>query len=183
LSELASALDAIGTTSIHTIGFRHVSAGNDPLSGTGARIHGGPWNPSGSFSTLYLGLSQETVAAEWARAAAAQGLDLDDFLPRELYELDLSLASVLDLRPLEARSAAKLTVHDVSAEEQRACQRVGEAAHSLGLEGLMAPSATGIGDVIAVFLDQLKPNAQLDVVSPHTWNVPADAPLPSDLPE
>ncbi len=183
MSDLASALDAIGTTSIHTVAFRHVSAGTDPLLGTGARIHGGRWNPPGSFSTLYLGLSEETVAVEWARAAAAQGLDLDAFLPRELYEFELSLTSVVDLRPLKARSIAKLTVHDITAEDQRACQRVGEAAHSLGLEGLMAPSATGIGDVIAVFLDQLKPNAQLDVVTSHTWNVPADSPLPRDLPE
>src|SRR6266508_560863 len=99
LDELVAKIDELGTTGFAGRAFRHVSPGVDPRSGTGARIHGGRWNPADSFRVVYLGLSIETVAAEFRRAAERQGLRPTDFIPRELHELEVSLRTVLDLRP------------------------------------------------------------------------------------
>ena len=44
------------------------------------------------------------------------------------------------------------------------CQRVGEFAQYLGLQGILAPSATGMGIVIVVFEARVRPD-QLELVS------------------
>jgi hypothetical protein len=41
---------------------------------------------------------------------------------------------------------------DVSLE---ACQELGATAHSLGVQGISSPSATGVGDVLAVFVQRI----------------------------
>ena len=44
------------------------------------------------------------------------------------------------------------------------CQRVGQAAHQLGLHGLIAPAATEVGETLALF-EQHLPEAQLPVLT------------------
>ena len=151
--ELVGRIDALGSTALRTVAFRHVSVGTNPKAGTGARIHGGRWNPPNSFATLYLGLDVETVAAEFARAARKQGLSPEQFLPRELCTIRVSLSALLDLRGEESRAAIGLSDEQLRADEPASCRGVGEAAHYLGLEGVLAPSATGAGTVLAVFLE------------------------------
>jgi RES domain-containing protein len=170
--DLVARIDALGPALLETTAFRHVSVGGDPRTGVGARIHGGRWNPPDSFSTLYLGLSEETVRAEWERAAKRQGLRLEDFLPREFYSFNVVLHAVVDLRSSEARHQVGLTDADITADDQRACQRVGEAAHFASFEGVVAPSATGSGEIVAVFLDQLKPDSRLEPTHLATWAAP-----------
>ena len=70
--ELLSRLGNLKPTPLATTAYRHLAPGRDPLSGEGARIHGGRWNPPESFPTIYLGLSEATVDAEFARMAAKQ---------------------------------------------------------------------------------------------------------------
>ena len=50
------------------------------------------------------------------------------------------------------------------------CQEVGEAAHHLGREGILAPSATGTGTVLAVFVERVLPNSRLALVSTTRWD-------------
>lgn len=171
---LVGRLDAVGGVSLHSTAFRHVSAQTDPKSGIGARIQGGRWNPPESFSTLYLGLSRDTVIAERRRAAARQGLAPEDFLPRDLYEFDVILHAVLDLREPATRESVGLSDAELVAEDARACQQIGEAAHYLGLEGIVAPSATSVGNVIAVFLDRLGPDSRLDARRLEEWLIPPE---------
>jgi RES domain-containing protein len=165
LPQVAERVSALGASPFERTAFRHVSGTSDPRSGIGARIHGGRWNPPESFSTLYLALTVETLVAEWMRAAARQGLAPEDFLPRTLVTLQVRLEAVVDLRKPHARKSVGLTDADITSINAAPCQTIGEAAHFLGHEGLLAPSATEVGDVLAIFLDNMKVDSRVDVIS------------------
>jgi RES domain-containing protein len=174
--ELASKLDALGAGELQGVFYRHVAAGRDPRSGLGARINGGRWNPPESFSTLYLADSVETVAREFLRLARRQGLRLEDFLPRDLYTFEVRLEAVVDLRGEETRERVGLSDAELRGDDPRACRAIGEAAHYLDFEGVTAPSATGAGEVLAVFLDRLRSNSRVEPMARERWEVPPSEP-------
>jgi RES domain-containing protein len=156
--------------------FRHLARDVHPLSGVGARIHGGRWNPPGSFSTLYLGLERETPVLEFYRLAKRNGRAPEDFLPRQMYRYRIALTAVLDLRAPSARADFRLGDHSLGSDDTGRCQQIGETAHYLGLEGLLAPSAAGKGTVLAVFFDCLHANSQIQPLSHELWTVPPQEP-------
>jgi RES domain-containing protein len=139
------------------------------LSGRGARIHGGRWNPPDSFSVLYLGLDRQTVVYEFERLAHRQRRDPADFLPRAFYRYDLALQSILDPRDAEALEAVGLGVAELTSDHLDACQRVGRAAHHAGHEGILAPSAAGDGTVVALFLDRMQFGSTIVPTRMEVW--------------
>jgi RES domain-containing protein len=167
--DLLARVERLGAVALETTALRHVSVGRDPCSGTGAKIHGGRWNPPNSFATIYLALEEATLFAEFERAARRQGLAPDDFLPRDLHRLAVKLTAVLDLRESAAREAIRLTEHELRGDNREPCRAIGRAAHDLGLEGVLAPSATGSGTVLAVFPDDLAPGSVLTILSSEAW--------------
>lgn len=52
---------------------------------------------------------------------------------------------------------------------RHARQSVGEAAHYLRLEAILAPSAAGTGIVVAVYLEKLRPGSALEPTSSEMW--------------
>lgn len=149
--------------------FRHQPPHYDPLSGTGARRVGGRWNPAQSFSTLYLGTERRTATAEFERLLRQQGVSLADVLPRCLFRYEVKLRNVLDLRDSATLALVGLTEDDIAAEPRSKCQQVGEAAHHCGREGIIAPSATGFGSVLAVYIDRLMPGSELHPYQEELW--------------
>lgn len=121
-----------------------------------------------------MALSRETVVAEFYRLASGAGLDPEVLLPRDLFGLKLSVEKCLDIRSGEARDRLNIGHNQMRAADASACQAVGAAAHHLGLEGIIAPSATGIGHIVAVFTDRLSPESVLTAIRPATWT---EAPL------
>lgn len=90
---------------------------------------------------------------------------------------EVEIANVLDLRESAGRDAVGLTIADLCSEvgEYRACHRIGEAAHQLGLHGIIAPAASSLGETLAIFEDQLPENEQPALVEEQTWDsLPAD---------
>ena len=166
---LVGALDALAPTSYTGEAYRHVAENRHPLSGAGARSQGGRWNPPQSFATLYLAVERETVEAEFARMAARQGLPLTAFLPRRMYRYEVKLSAVVDLRQPSARQALDLSDDQLSADDLRACQAIGEAAQYLGREAILAPSATGAGTVLAIFFDRLQPGSVVRDIDFVRW--------------
>jgi RES domain-containing protein len=172
---LVEAIDRLPPTPYRGTAFRHQPPKYAPLSGRGARIVGGRWNPPDSFSVLYLGLSREIVRAEFRRHARRQGLALDAFLPRSFYRYELSVENLLDLRDEAACAALGLHGAELTGDSVRRCQAVGEAAHFIGREGIVAPSAAGAGTVVALFPDALMPNSEIQPTKREQWDLPADA--------
>jgi RES domain-containing protein len=170
--ELASRIDALGAGELQGVFYRHVAVRRDPRSGLGARINGGRWNPPESFSTLYLADSVETVAREFLRIARRQGVRPEDFLPRDLYTFEVQLEAVVDLRTPEARRRVGLSDAELRSDDPRACRAIGEAAHDLDFEGVTAPSATGSGEVLAVFLERLRRSSRVEPTARELWESP-----------
>jgi RES domain-containing protein len=167
--KLLARVDAVEPTPFAGQAFRHLGQDRHPLSGTGARAHGGRWNPPESFSTLYLALERETTVREFYRLAKRQGRVPEDFLPRRMYRYDVALAAVLDLGDASTRTAVHLSGSELSADDAGKCQQIGEAAHYLGLEGILAPSATGEGTVLAVFFDRRHADSQVRDLDYEPW--------------
>lgn len=170
--DLLARLEALEPIALSTQAFRHVAHDHHPLSGAGARLHGGRWNPPGSFSTLYLGLDRHTTVNEFFRLVARQGRMPEDFLPRRMYTYEVVLNSVLDLRDPAARAAAELSDSELGANDAARCRQIGASAHYLGLEAVLAPSAAGEGTVLAVFFDLLRADSQVRDVAWEPWIVP-----------
>jgi RES domain-containing protein len=170
LETLVAALDRHGATTFEGVAYRHVAAGRDPLSGEGARLAGGRWNPPLSFAVLYLALEMNTAVAEFHRLATKQGLAPADFLPRELFTYRARLQRVADLRDDTLAEAVGLSRSGIRADAPSAAQAVGQAAHHAGFEAILAPSAACDGAVLAVFLDRLLADSRLKPVASERWN-------------
>jgi RES domain-containing protein len=175
---VAAAVDGLASAGLSGEAFRHVAENRHSLSGAGARSLGGRWNPRESFATLYLALERETVVREFLRLAQRMGRAPDDFLPRRFYRYSFELSGLLDLREAGARAAVGLTDAQISGDDLGPCQAVGEAAHYLGREGVIAPSATGSGTVLAVFFDRLTAGSFVRELEYERWQSPPVSPEP-----
>jgi RES domain-containing protein len=173
-SELIEALDRLPRTQFEDVAVRHIAPGYLPLSGEGARVHGGRWNPPGSFAVLYTALDRATMLGELERAARRQGLSIGDLLPRNEVTYDVFLTRVLDLRDASNRAAVGLSEEDIADDNWSQCQEVGDAAHYVGFDAILSPSAIGSGETLAIFLDLLIAATRLEVVSTAEMAVPSE---------
>jgi len=155
--DLVDRVNELGPSGWTGTTYRHTAVGRDPLSGEGARMNGGRWNPPGR-PTIYVARPEKTCMAELARSAERGGFPLRALLSRgrELHTIDVQALPVLDLTSADALDHVGLTLEDVQGDDWIACQAVGQAAHFLAMAGVAAPSATGGGLVVAAFEDRVK---------------------------
>ena len=163
-------VDAIEPVAFRGCAYRHVARTKSPISGEGARVHGGRWNPPQSFPTLYLALDRPTVLAELKRTALRFGIAPEGLLPRAVYRCDIAIRQCLDLRDQGNREQVGLSLDAIRSEDPRRCQGVATAAHYLGLEGLIAPSAAGAGSTIAIFTDRLLADSCVEPRDAEIWS-------------
>lgn len=166
---LVRAVDRFPRGGFSGLAYRHVGPGHPPMSAEGSRIRGGRWNPPESFPTLYLTLDQATVVAEFLRHAERQGMPPGNLLPRKLVTCRVELSAVLDLRDRLPWQEIDLGDDDVMSDDMSACQRIGDAAHYASFEGLLAPSATGAGDILAIFTDRLRAGSRVEPIDTKEW--------------
>jgi len=133
------------------LGPRHL-----PLSGEGARLYGGRFNPSESFPVLYLCRSRPCAAAELARMGERQAIGIEALLPRRLFRYEVSLFRVLDLTDEVTLRALDIDQDVLMGSSWSTCQDIGSMAHSLNIQAINSPSATGVGEVLAVFNENVK---------------------------
>lgn len=169
IADLVRRIDQVPSSRWSGSAWRHVAAGRPPLSSEGARITGGRWNPPGSFAALYLGTSKESVIAEFHRLAARQRLDPTDFLPRTLYRYGIELTDVLDLTDPVNQDAIGYGLEDISGDDLTTPRNIGEAAFACGREAVSAPSATGHGQILVVYLERLSPGSYVREEESEMW--------------
>lgn len=116
-------------------------------------MFGGRWNPRHAFPTIYLADPLRAGMLELDRLAEASGTTPQRLISRgyELHTIQIADLSVLDLRTEDALAAVGLNLDDIADDDWTACQTVGHAAWFLELQGVLAPSASGEGHVLAVF--------------------------------
>ncbi len=134
------------------------------MGGEGARVLGGRWNPPSSYPTLYTALDPGTVALEVQRTAHKLGVTVAELLPRHLVTIRVSLGAILDLTDAATIATSGWTKAVVTDDDTRICQAIGDAAHYIGFEGILAPSAAGPGDALAIFINRLKPTSSLELI-------------------
>lgn len=136
--------------------FRHMAARwDDPLSGEGARIHGGRFNPPDSFPVLYLCTTRSCSAAELRYRGERLVIGVEGLLPRALHRYEVSLDRVLDLTSRETLEHLGVTNAQIVGMDLGIPSQIGEAAHAIGSQAIRAPSATGVDEVLAVFPELL----------------------------
>lgn len=168
---LVDAIDHLDPMPYEGVAYRHIAAKWHPLSGGGARSQGGRWNPPESFATLYLALSREAAVEEFRRMAQRNRRTPEDFVPRRLYRLRLELQATVDLT--DRRELPQVLIDlDFQSDDLKPTQAIGEAAQYLGREAIRAPSAAGKGEVIAVFIDRLRPDSIVEPIGYETWESP-----------
>lgn len=134
--------------------WRHVAPAFDPLSGEGARLNGGRFNPPGTYPVLYLCVSRPCALAELRGLSERQAVDLEGLLPRYLYRYQVALDRVLDLSHPAIRDRIGIS-HEVLTGPWSGCQELGEVAHALGVQAILTPSVPGVDRVLAVFAEHL----------------------------
>jgi len=136
---------------------RHVAAGH-----TNAALEGrtafGRWGTPDGFRVLYLGQPRSSVVVEAYRHLVDP---VEDYQPemiatRAYVTCTVNVQEVLDLRTATGRASAGLPLDVLTSETRnrdvyRQCQEVSAVAHQLGLHGLIAPAATGLGETLVVF--------------------------------
>jgi RES domain-containing protein len=153
--------------------FRQQSPRHDPLSGEGARIVGGRFNPPQSFAVLYLCTTRACAVAEYRRFAGRHPIGPGAFLPRALYQYDVALSSVLDVSDDAVFVHLGLEPAHLVDEDRTMTQHLGAVAQHAGYQAVRSPSATGIDDVLAVFVDNLAEGRLEPRLSEH-WESLAD---------
>lgn len=166
--DVVQRVNDLGPTPWSGTTYRYTSNGRDPLSGEGARRFGGRWNPREAFPAVYLAQPVATCLAELGRTSSAGGISPQSRLRAgvTLHTIEAANLRVLDLTDPSAQDQVGLDADDIADEDHTACQMVGHAAHFLGYQGVLAPSATGAGLVITAFEVRLHPG-QLTLSDSH----------------
>ncbi|NNM46949.1 RES family NAD+ phosphorylase [Knoellia koreensis] len=168
--ELVQRVDQLGASAWSGTTYRYTTARRDPLSGAGARLNGGRWNPPDIFATIYLATPIETCLAELERLAVSQNNTAAELLrvPYKLHTVKVTNLAILDLRDASALAHVGIGEADIADDDWTACQAVGHAAWFLGLSGVLAPSASGAGHVLAAFETRTGPSLEVTASVPLT---------------
>lgn len=164
--KLLDTLDALDRTSIDENVWRVVRKSRDPLQGhpSGAR-----WDP-GVFDVIYTSFEQDGAISEMYFHLSRQPV-FPSKVRFILYEIAVTTRSTLkfaDLRELEPLGVEAEKYNNILYTQT---QVIGDAAHFLGFDGIIAPSARWSCLNLTIFTDQLNP-VNLDVKKSEliSWN-------------
>lgn len=154
---------------------------DDLLTGLGAKINGGRWNPPGSFAAVYLGTAAETAVSEYLAHQRYFGFRDSDALPCTLVGLELQLQAVLDLTDGEVRKALGVSearmLDDAwrkAKKHESLTQAIGRLAFEAELEAILVPSsaAPGAKNLVVFPGNVVPPNAYVKIVNRNKLPIP-----------
>ncbi len=160
MDSLATLVAACPQAEVDGVWQRHVAARHAAQALDGRRGTG-RWSTKNGFPVLYLGRPTNSVIVEAYRHLVDPVEDeslLAQLEPRSLVTCTVGYTGVLDLREAASRMQLDLPFEVLrSATSDRSayarCQAVAQVAHQLGLSGIVAPAATGMGETLALFTD------------------------------
>lgn len=158
---------AVSPTSVHGTFYRHAALNRDAFAGGDK----GRWGET--FPVIYLGRPPASVTVEaYRHLVEASGIPAELVQPRRLYNVTVDVDAVLDLTNADHLAAVGLTPADLRSEvdDYAACQRVAAAAHQLELHAILAPSASGLGETLALFRQRVTLREMPVVQTEETWN-------------
>jgi RES domain-containing protein len=174
--DVVERIDGLPRSLLESEAFRHQGPAYQPLNTEGAQLFGGRWNPPDSFPVLYLALSPAVTAAELRRLAARNARSIEDLLPRRLHRYNVRLYAVLDLTTEDALETLGITQEAITSDDLSVPQRLGEAAHYVGFEAILAPSAAGQGVTLSVFFDVVRADSEIQPLDSTLWESVEDLP-------
>lgn len=148
---LLDALERFGAECWQGRVFRHLLGSAPPEL---ANVRGARWNPPGT-SALYTSLAESTAKAEGDHLIAMQ--PVPPRASRTTYELEISLANLLDLTDTARFAAIGIVEDDFDSIPWEPCQRIGGAVAWLGHDGLLIPSVRDSGGSNLVILTANQP--------------------------
>jgi len=156
--DLLDALEGLPATDWQGRVWRHMfnNYGPDRINTSGAR-----WNPLGTDAS-YTARDRATALAEGQHLVDVQ--PRRTFARRVLYEIEVSVASLVDLTAPGALDAVGLTPDDIQDDDYSACQQVGGAAAWLDRGGLLVPSARADGSNLVILVGSLGLDDDLVIV-------------------
>jgi RES domain-containing protein len=122
---------------------------------------------------VYAALDIATVDMELLRAARRAGMTVAMVGPRRLAMIHVRLSRVLDLTSDRVRASLGVSDADLVADDSVIPRAIGEAAHHLGYEAVLAPSAAGAGRVLAIFVDNRAADSLLELADVRDGYMPA----------
>jgi RES domain-containing protein len=158
---------------------RHVAANWVARSLTGSSA-GGRWAAPGAFPVIYLARPTAAVIVEAYRHLVddIEGMTAERVRNRLLIRAKVHALEVLDLRGPRTWVALGVGEADLRSDvgDYSSCRRIGHVAHQLGLHGVLAPSASGLGETLALFADLLSADEfPTQTGDPLEWaTLPAD---------
>ncbi len=165
--ELLDALESLTPEQFDGDVWRIIRKGREPLQGYPA---GARWDPPGVFDVLYTALDPEG-----ARAEVFFHLNRAPVFPSRtvylLHTIRVQTRQTLQLADMNALAALKVDTDRFSDLDYTRTQAIGDAAHFLGFDGLIVPSARWECQNLILFMDRLDPNDQLNVTKsePVDW--------------
>ena len=151
------------------------------LDGKGSLTHGGRWSAAGTFSAVNLSTAQETAIAESGASFTYYNFAPSDVRPKVIVAVRASFSKVLDLvAPKGLRTKTWLELDKLLAEDwhkvndakhESQSQAFGRAAHAIGAEALLVPSARVPGGMNVVYFPQsLARGSKVEILGENDLN-------------
>lgn len=163
-SALIDAIEEIEPVRFEGAVWRIVREGRDPLQ---CSASGGRWD-DGTFDVLYTSLERQGAIEEMRFHLMRGQPIMPSRVTYKLFELNVCIERALKLLNLDALAALG---HDVSrygrlsyqqkADEYPRTQEIGEVAHFLEFDGLIAPSARHACLNAVLFCDRIAPSERV----------------------
>lgn len=150
---LLDALDALERTQFEGTAWRAVREGRDPAQG---HPSGGRWDP-GTFDVLYTALEPDGAMAEIHFHLSRQPV-FPSKIRYHLHELAIRTRSTLRLADMRALAALGVDHSRYQEILYARTQEIGDAAHFLGFDGILAPSARWPCLNLILFTDRFAPD-------------------------
>lgn len=128
-----------------------------PLSQEGSLSYGGRYNPPYQFGALYCGFSEEICWLEIQKRHEGP-LKRSRF---KLLPIHVHLKKVLDLSDPRTRARLNIKLESlIHPADHSVTWEIARLAREAGFEGIIAPSSSGSGSILAIFMGRLPPQSR-----------------------